>query len=73
MKKILLFGFLLSLAFVFDDAKAQERTVTGKVSALEDGQILPGVNVVLKGTSQGTVTDIDGNYTISVQIGRAHV
>ena len=66
MKKILLFSFLLALIFNFDDVKAQERTVTGKVTSLEDGQVLPGVNVVLKGTSQGTVTDIDGNYTINV-------
>ncbi|MEO1100072.1 MAG: carboxypeptidase-like regulatory domain-containing protein, partial [Bacteroidota bacterium] len=31
-----------------------------------DGSALPGVNVVLKGTTAGTVTDIDGNYSFSV-------
>lgn len=42
----------------------QDRTVTGKVVD-ENGQALPGVTVMLKGTTQGTVTDFDGNYTIA--------
>ena len=41
-------------------------TVTGKVTSSEDETGLPGVNVIVKGTSQGTVTDIDGNYKIDV-------
>lgn len=45
---------------------AQERTVSGKVTSAEDGSALPGVNVVLKGTTTGTVTDVEGNYKISV-------
>jgi len=40
--------------------------VSGKVSATEDGSALPGVNVVLKGTTNGTVTDADGNYRLTV-------
>ena len=44
----------------------QERTVSGKVTSLDDGSTLPGVNVILKGTSTGTVTDVDGNYSLSV-------
>lgn len=47
-------------------AWAQDRIVTGKVSSSEDGSTLPGVNVVLKGTTNGTVTDSDGNYKLSV-------
>ena len=43
-------------------ALAQERTVSGTVSD-ETGQGLPGVNVLLKGTSQGTVTDASGAIT----------
>src|SRR5690606_34259211 len=43
----------------------QERTVTGQVTA-SDGMSLPGVNVIVKGTNQGTVTDMDGNFSISV-------
>ncbi len=37
----------------------------GKVTAKEDGSVLSGVNVVLKGTSTGTVTDGQGNYLIT--------
>ncbi|MEQ8242845.1 carboxypeptidase-like regulatory domain-containing protein, partial [Fulvivirga sp.] len=37
---------------------------TGKVTSTEDGSPLPGVNVVLKGTTFGTVTDLDGNYSL---------
>lgn len=38
--------------------------VQGKVTSAEDGTPLPGVNVVIKGTTIGTVTDVTGNYTI---------
>jgi TonB-dependent starch-binding outer membrane protein SusC len=44
-------------------ALAQERVVSGTVSD-ETGQPLPGVNVILKGTSQGTVSDTEGKYTL---------
>ncbi len=47
-------------------AQAQDRTVSGKVSSAEDDQTLPGVTVVLKGTTTGTTTDLDGNYKLSV-------
>ena len=40
-------------------------TITGKVTAAEDGTPIPGVNVMVKGTSNGTVTDINGNYQIN--------
>ena len=36
------------------------------VTSDDDGTTLPGVNVVLKGTTNGTVTDIDGNYRLNV-------
>ncbi len=42
----------------------QQKTVSGKVTD-ESGQPLPGVTVVVKGTTTGTVTDMDGNYTIA--------
>jgi len=66
MKKFLLLSFMLTLAFTFSESWAQERTVSGKVTSVEDGTTLPGVNVVLKGTTTGTVTDIDGNYKLTV-------
>jgi len=45
---------------------AQERTVTGTVTSSGDGMTLLGVNVIIKGTNQGTVTDMDGKYSITV-------
>ncbi|HMI68262.1 MAG TPA: TonB-dependent receptor plug domain-containing protein, partial [Cyclobacteriaceae bacterium] len=64
MKNVLLACFLL---FVFvPGVLAQERVVSGKVTSAEDGLSLPGVNVVLKGTSSGSVTDSDGNYKLTV-------
>jgi TonB-linked SusC/RagA family outer membrane protein len=38
--------------------------VTGRVTSSSDGQGIPGVNILVKGTATGTVTDIDGNYSI---------
>lgn len=54
----------------FADA-LQEITVTGSVTSSEDGVTLPGVSVLVKGTSQGTTTDIDGRYTLRVPDGNA--
>lgn len=62
MKKIsLVFGLML---FVVGLTMAQ-RTVTGKV-ADEEGEALIGVSILVKGTSTGTVTDIEGSYSLSV-------
>lgn len=66
MRKTLLF---LTLAFLSLSLLAQERPVRGKVTNAEDGSALPGVNVVLQGTSKGTVTDSNGNYQIQVGAG----
>jgi TonB-linked SusC/RagA family outer membrane protein len=54
--------FLCSMHVVF----AQSRTVTGTVTDVDDGNSLPGVSVVVKGTSMGTVTDIDGKFSLTV-------
>lgn len=53
------------------EVMAQERTVTGKVTSQEDGSPLPGVNVVVKGTTTGTATDANGNFSITVPSGEA--
>ena len=63
MKKFLLLCF--SLVFTLS-VWAQERVITGKVSSSDDGSALPGVNVVIKGTTNGTVTDADGKYSLSI-------
>lgn len=45
---------------------AQSQTITGKVSSSEDNLGLPGTNVLIKGTTRGTVTDAEGNYRIEL-------
>src|ERR1044072_3856622 len=47
-------------------AMAQVRTVTGKVTSSEDGLPLPGVSVVVQGTSKGTATDAEGQYNLEL-------
>lgn len=67
MRKNLLkviFAFLFATLSIM--TWAQERTITGKVTSTDDGSGLPGVNVVVKGTTTGTVTDSDGRYTLQV-------
>jgi len=44
----------------------QQQQLTGKVTDAETGEPMPGVNIVVKGTTFGAMTDIEGNYTISV-------
>ncbi|MEO5976472.1 MAG: SusC/RagA family TonB-linked outer membrane protein [Chryseolinea sp.] len=56
----------LWLFIAMSNAMAQERTVTGIVTALDDGTPLPGVNAVLKGSTLGTVTDAEGKYRLAV-------
>nr|WKN36306.1 SusC/RagA family TonB-linked outer membrane protein [Tunicatimonas sp. TK19036] len=58
--------FLFSCMFLVSSAAFAQQTVTGTVSDLSSDEPLPGVNVLVQGTSTGTVTDIDGNYSISV-------
>jgi len=59
--------FLLMLTGVFSLLSAQPRiTVTGKVTE-SDGQGIPGVSILVKGTLVGTITDLDGNYTIETE------
>jgi TonB-linked SusC/RagA family outer membrane protein len=57
--------WLLALVFITAAANAQSRDVSGVVKS-EDGQAMPGVNVLVKGTTIGTATDIDGRFSLSV-------
>ncbi len=63
-------SFVLVLSLVFS-VFAQDKTVTGKVTSSEDGASLPGVSILVKGTSRGTVTDKDGKFSIAVNGGAA--
>jgi len=63
MKALSLLVLLLSLALM---AGTSSRTITGRVTDGGDGSPLPGVNVLLKGTVTGAVTDVDGRYQLTV-------
>ena len=62
MKKNLL--SLVFLLFLTSGIMGQNRTVSGKVISEDDGLSLPGVSVIIKGTTKGSTTNLDGNYTI---------
>ena len=47
-------------------ALAQNRAVTGTVTAAEDNAVLPGVSVTVKGTADGTTTDANGRYQLTI-------
>lgn len=72
MKKtitVALFSLLICMASW--QSKAQGLTVQGKVTLLEDATPIPGVNIKVVGTNSGTITDLDGNYSIDVRSGEA--
>ena len=65
MKKIAIFlSILLFMGTMV--ANAQTRTVTGTVTSAEDGEPIPGVAISVKGTTLGTVTNMDGKYSLKV-------
>jgi len=64
MKKYLL--LMLVLLWASFESMGQGRTISGKVTSADDGSSLPGVNVIVKGTTEGTVTDANGRYSLSV-------
>lgn len=61
------FTVLILLLVSFTMAIAQTRVVTGKVTSAEDGEGLPGVNILVQGTTKGTTTDVEGNYLLELQ------
>lgn len=59
---------LLTLVIVFTSLSAfAQSTIKGKVIGADDGEGLPGVTILVQGTSQGTITDIDGNYQLNAK------
>lgn len=63
-KIILLLLFLVSVS-----GFAQNKSVTGVVTSSEDNMPIPGVNVIVQGTSRGASTDFDGNFSIQTSVG----
>ncbi len=66
MKKSL--GLIILLMLAVFTASAQDIVVTGRVTSSPDGSPIPGVNIVQKGTTIGTISDINGNYSITTQL-----
>lgn len=62
MKQIIFRGFLFVATFLFCGMVNAQQTVTGTVT--DETGPLPGATVAIKGTSTGTTTDFDGNYTL---------
>ena len=67
MKQMKFYLTILSLFLFFLTVRAQEKTITGTVT--DDSGPLPGASVIIKGTSTGTESDFDGNYSIKASIG----
>jgi TonB-linked SusC/RagA family outer membrane protein len=67
MKKIIFLLFISTQIFTFAFGQ-QQFQLKGKVSS-NDGELLVGVSVVVDGTTNGVITDVDGNYTLTVKSG----
>ena len=65
-------SLLIAAIFMVTAVWAQEKTITGAVTD-ESGQPLPGVTVIIEGTVTGAVTNIDGNYSLSVPADAANL
>lgn len=72
LKKLRMF-LLLFMVTAVNFAFAQQKTITGKVTDKETGESMVGVTVVLKSTTVGTTTDIDGNYRLPASSGQTLV
>jgi TonB-dependent SusC/RagA subfamily outer membrane receptor len=70
-KFTILLAFMMFLGVLA--THAQKKVISGKVSSTEDGTALPGVTVIVKGTTLGTSTDVDGNYQLSVPEKSTHL
>ena len=66
MKRFYGWLFFILLVSITGNVRAQGRTLSGKIMAKSDGNPLPGVNIIVKGSSTGSVSNADGEYTINV-------
>lgn len=69
MKLKLTWLLTLIMAFSIQFSNAQEKSISGEVTSSVDGLPLPGVSVIVKGTTRGAQTDFDGKYTIKASVG----
>lgn len=59
------YALLFVLTMLFSLLKAQDIPISGKVISATDKQGIPGVNILVKGTAKGTISDINGNYSLN--------
>lgn len=59
----------LKVTAVVGSAVVPDRVITGRITESEKGEPLPGVNILIKGTTVGAVTDVKGNYSINIPDG----
>ncbi|WP_347159753.1 SusC/RagA family TonB-linked outer membrane protein [Pontibacter chitinilyticus] len=69
MRILLRFTMLALCLLIAQAGFAQSKTVTGRITSAEDGTALPGVSVVVKGTTNGTSADAEGRYSIQAAPG----
>ena len=69
MRRIGFLSLLAMLLFFSANLLAQEKQVQGRITGAEDGEPIPGASVVEQGTTNGTISDMDGNYTLTVPVG----
>lgn len=73
MRKTLLFLVVLFTFALGRESLAQQRQITGTIISGEDNFPLPGVNILVKGTTRGTISDLDGNFSIQASTGEVLV
>jgi len=66
LKVILLLFAILGFNLTY----AQQKTITGTVTDADSGEPLPGVTIVVKGTTNGTITNFDGNFSLNAEQGQ---
>lgn len=66
MKKIRIFLFVLIVVMGTGMSAQAQLKISGTVTSKDNGETIPGANVVVKGTSQGTITGMDGKYSLTV-------
>ncbi|MBT8229055.1 MAG: SusC/RagA family TonB-linked outer membrane protein [Bacteroidia bacterium] len=69
MKKLFTFCFTLALVTLISTVGFSQKTITGVVTDADNNEPLIGANVLIKGLSTGTITDIDGSYSLDLPAG----
>lgn len=73
MKKTILSFFLMAVISLYSVATYAQGTIKGQVSDAETDEPLIGASVVLEGTTTGTVTDVNGNFSLQVKTGEQRI